>query len=431
MTQPLPAELSVLVLGGTTHLSRPLLKWLLDPAHDVERSNVKIKHIRLADKYLVSNGTSSTYIDPDTWKALDDPRAEYRQANLNLAPSLSTVYDHPHGGSYDVVFDFTGEGIGQPDVPEEVLLERTAKLARSVATESLRRNVKAHIRDTVAFLTVDPNAPPARESDIPKPKTARAYWWYEAERSAASVAGLRLAITRSAEVVGPFIFHGSIPSRFALGKVYSHLREPMKLLWGPDLRINTIHVDDWCPAAWKIAQWVASRPRSEADQLAGENLPPVRIKDKIQDKLREKVGPGCCPRSETPRAPVFNLVDDTNLNQGKLLGMIGESFKIETGFVNSFVNAWARVDLNNIVEEINEKHAAAIAEIVKETGINDVALNGWIDAELLANQSLAFSNQKIKSIIGWSPKVDLNRERLDEILDKLRELNQFPKRDPV
>lgn len=351
MSGALPAEVSILILGGTTHLSRPLLKWLLDPGHDADRADVAIKHIRLADKYLILDGTSTTYIDPDTWKALKDPRVEYRQVNLNLAPNLSKIYDHPEGGSYDVVFDFTGEGIGQPDVPEELLLERTAKLARSIASESARRKVKAHIRDTVAFLTVDANAPPVKESDAVKPKSARAYWWYEAERAAASVPDLPLAITRSAEVVGPFVFYGAIPSRYALGKLYHHLNEPMKLLWGPELRIHTIHIDDWCPAAWKLVQWVASRSRSEADQLAGESLAPVRMKDKLQATLRDKVGPECCPRSETPRAPVFNLVDDTDLNQGKLLRMIGEAFQIETGFVNALVNAWARVDLAGIADD--------------------------------------------------------------------------------
>lgn len=50
---------------------------------------------------------------------------------------------------------------------------------------------------------------------------------------------------------------------------------------------------------------------------------------------------------------------------------------------------------------------------------------------MLANCSLVLSNGKIKRVIGWAPQVDFNRERLDDILDRLRELNQFPKRDPV
>ncbi len=84
-----------------------------------------------------------------------------------------------------------------------------------------------------------------------------------------------------------------------------------------------------------------------------------------------------------------------------------------------------------MVDEINEKHSRAIGQIVEETGIQDLALKGWLDTELLANKCLALSNAKTKRVLNWTPKVEINRERLDEILDRLRELNQFPKRDPV
>ncbi len=142
------------------------------------------------------------------------------------------------------------------------------------------------------------------------------------------------------------------------------------------------------------------------------------------------MGEECCLRTLTPRAPVFNLVDDTDLTQGKLLRMIGEAFNIQTGFTNAVINAWARVDLASIVDDINEKHANAIAEIVQQTGIEDVALKGWVDTEMLANRSLALSNAKVKRVLQWQPKVQVNRQRLDEILDRIRELNQFPS-DPV
>lgn len=115
------------------------------------------------------------------------------------------------------------------------------------------------------------------------------------------------------------------------------------------------------------------------------------------------------------------------MNQGKLLDMIGEAFQVETGFVNALVNTYARLNLSGVVNDVNEKHARAIEEITKETGIRDCPLSGWIDTDLLANRSLAFDNTKIKRVLGWSPKIQVDRSRLDEILDKLRALNQFPR----
>ena len=153
------------------------------------------------------------------------------------------------------------------------------------------------------------------------------------------------------------------------------------------------------------------------------------MKDKIQDSLREKLDSACCPRSETPRAPIFNLVDDTDLDQGKLAKMISEAWQIETGFTNAVVNAYARVNLAGIVDDMNEKHLATITEMVQGAGVERVVLKCYLDTDMLANRSLALDNTKIKSVVGWHPKVEITRERLDEIVDRLRELKQFPQRD--
>lgn len=238
---------------------------------------------------------------------------------------------------------------------------------------------------------------------------------------------LPLAITRSAEVVGPFLLHNTIPNGYALGALYRHLGETLYALYSPKLRIQSIHIDDWCPAVWKMAHWVASRSRSEADELVGESLPPVRIEDQLQDSLREKVGRDCCPRSETPIAPIFNVVDDTQLNQSMILDWIGESFQIRTGYVPDFINALVQLDPSGFIQEMNGKHAVAIARIVEQTGIDNVAMKVSVDTDLLANRALALDNAKIKRILGWSPLIRMDRNRIDEIFDKLRELNQFPK----
>ena len=41
--------------------------------------------------------------------------------------------------------------------------------------------------------------------------------------------------------------------RLVIGAVYKHLGEMMKLLWGKDLKMNTVHVIDLCRAIWHLA----------------------------------------------------------------------------------------------------------------------------------------------------------------------------------
>lgn len=61
--------------------------------------------------------------------------------------------------------------------------------------------------------------------------------------------------------------------------------------------------------------------RENAIQEAGEELPPLTLTAKETKKKREgevemeKDHEGCCPRSKTPKAVVFNVVDDGETNQ--------------------------------------------------------------------------------------------------------------------
>ncbi|EPQ28426.1 uncharacterized protein PFL1_04252 [Pseudozyma flocculosa PF-1] len=413
----LPPQVSVLILGGLVHLARPLVCFLVNSDKDPAWSGPRISHIRIADKFLVAPGASTTHVDPETMQALEDPRVEYRQVNLNIAANVEKVYDNPNGGSYDIVFDFTGEGVLPIILPEELLIERTVKLAHALACESRRRNVRAHIRDTNCFMTVSPDAAPAKEGDVPKPKTIRSYWWYEAERAVASVEGLNLAILRPAQVMGPHLYHSAATARFMIGKLYQWTSEPMKWLWGPDLRIHTLWSTDWCRAAWGVAQWVSQRDRRACDDEAGEKLPPVQMKDKVQATLREKVGQGCCPRDATPTAPVFNVVDDEDMTQGKLIKIVGEYYKIEVGFVNAAINAWAKLNFSSVVDEVNERHAAIVEDVFLKYANRGTHLTSFQDPEALANRAIALDGSKIQRVIGWRPTVRIGTEQLQEMMD--------------
>ena len=82
--QAAPAAVNVLILGGLTHLARPLLSYLVG-LKDEEPS---VKQIRVVDKYLVHGQASTTYMDPETLAALKDGRVEYKQMNLNIPSEI-------------------------------------------------------------------------------------------------------------------------------------------------------------------------------------------------------------------------------------------------------------------------------------------------------------------------------------------------------
>lgn len=134
--------------------------------------------------------------------------------------------------SYDIVFDLTGDGIVSSDVPAQLLLERTAKLAGTISKLSVQTGVRALIRDTPPFLTSKNEDGLVKEGEMEKKKikTRRAYWWYEAERAAANVEGTPLVILRSANVWGGFQYVGAAMPRLILAQIYELKKENLEQL---------------------------------------------------------------------------------------------------------------------------------------------------------------------------------------------------------
>ncbi|PWN44183.1 hypothetical protein IE81DRAFT_321582 [Ceraceosorus guamensis] len=432
MTDSLPSEVNVLILGGVTHLARPLLAWLLsdEPAR---LGGPTVKHVRMVDKFLIAKEGSSTFVDPPTIAAISDARVEYQQANLNIPATAARVFEPSASGPFDFAFDLTGEGIVSSDVPAQLLLERTVKLAGSLAALAQKAGVKAYVRDTPPFWKSKVDEGLIQESsDVSKrslPKGPRAYFYYEAERAVASIEGLPAAILRSAGVWGPAQYHGELPPRLALGEVYRIEKEPIKILWSGDLRLNTLHSQDWCTAAWSVARWLAQRDRAAADSQAGEKLPAISPRDKgkgLNVEWNQDL-PNCCPRAKVPTVPVFNVADDEDTNQQKLLDAIGSFFGVETGFVNAAINAWAKLNLSSVVDEMNEKHSEMVAKIMAQTEITSTPFTLFLDTEAVAQRTIALETTKIKNVIGWKPARRLDDSGFEEMISSFQDAGVWAK----
>ncbi|CAD6891639.1 unnamed protein product [Tilletia controversa] len=422
-TDSLPDAVSVLICGGMQHLARPLLWFLADdaPLTSISRQGPHIQHVRVVDKFIVSEAGSSLWVDPRTHKVLRDPRFEYKQANLTNRDAAQAVFRTPDGKAYDFVFDLTGEGAGLgTDLSHQMLFDRTTKLARQLAQISAKEGVRAHVRDTGGYLTIKPDEPAIKEGQVGgrTVKSKKALWWSEAERAAADVPGLNLVITRSAGIWGPFQYVSPLMPRLYMGQVYSWHKEAMNFLWGPELRVHSIHADDWAAAAWQLACWMAQRGRAAADVEAGEDIARVEYAGKDEAEVKKLIANSedVCPRDKVPRAPVFNVVDDNDTDQGKILEVVGAAFNVETGFVNAAIATWAKLHLSSVVDDVNAKHFDMVFEMLKHTNPpvthETTPLTSFLDAETLANRALALDGSKLMRVIGWKPTQRFSVENL-------------------
>jgi nucleoside-diphosphate-sugar epimerase len=296
------------------------------------------------------------------------------QADASREQSQARIFDLPakEDGSkreFDYVFNCGGETrFSQED---EVYKLRSYQLSLTVGKEAAKRGVKAFI-EVGTGQVYNPNRTPQKENDkTSKPHTKYAKWKLQAEEELAKVPGLKLCVIRLPNVYGPYSGRW-LGLQLALARVYQS-REPketLKWLWGSELRTNTLHVEDSARALWMAAEWRAKN-------------------DKIPNAPNDKI--------------VFNVVDKGATTQGSMAAIIKQIFNIETGFQNALVNAFAKMNLESVVDDINDDTLDDWADLQEAAGVKDNGspLSPFMEKELLKDADLSIDGSRFESVVGF------------------------------
>ncbi|KAI0048212.1 NAD-P-binding protein [Auriscalpium vulgare] len=409
---------NAIILGGVNTCARALAAYLVPLEGEPLVSN-----LRIVDKYSVIPAT--TYIGLEFPKILAKDNVEYKQANLTVAATVTAVFDPPEGQApYTFVFDLSGDVAY--DRPEQVQVNHTLDVARLIGEEAARRKVKAYIRLQHPWYEFSEKGAQDEKADI-KPVRAIGVWWHESLRTLGAIAGLNLVILRVGLVYGPYIEYGVIPNVLTVAAVYGYMNKPMKSLWSPGKNsMNTVHSDDVAAGLWAAAQWIAGLGRSEADKVAGEDIPFLNEKSKVAEVT------GMRPANEKIVAPLFNLADDnhTTLHTAgeTMTGIFGTTFEYHSFVTSSMI----RFRLEDVVEDINEAHVNTWAEMITKANppIPNTQLSAYMDTFTLSKHVVALSNAKFKRVVGYElqhPK--FTPELLRDIVNKWKEEGSWPTLD--
>lgn len=355
-------------------------------------------------------------------------------------PPASQMFDVPEehgGGVYDYVFDFSGDGV-LTDMAPGLLLERTSRLAGRLARIAASKGVKAYIRDTQPFYTVKPEDPVPNEEtlfSVRAPKSVRAYYWAEAERAAANVPNLNLVILRSAGLYGGYIYTPPIIPRFTTGQLYSYTKEQLVILWGPNLRVESVHSFDFARAAWSAAEWISKTGRAAADASdASVNLTPVDVKSiRVSPSSSEQIpndaaaATDLCPKNKTVRVPVFNVADDNATTQAHMAKIVKGVFDVDTTWAGTAATTWARLNLGSVLDDANEEHMEKAAEMISNSKIPlpNTPFSAFLDIDVLSNRATKMDNSRIKRVLGWKPRYAPTVELFQQMLKDFRASGVF------
>jgi nucleoside-diphosphate-sugar epimerase len=238
----------ILILGGLGHIGRTFLKYLV-------QENLA-SYIRLSDKAI----PITAYCSKEIEACIKLDYVEFTQADLTKDMHLEKVFQlGPNGEGFDYVINAAAEtrnGLSE-DIYNNRILELSVKCAEKclIMNEKCSSNeLKKWIELSSCQVYTSQNRRPAKEDNNKKPWTIHAKYKLLAEEALQNIARdknnkLPLIILRVANVYGKGDVRGIMP-RIVTAAAYQVLGEPMNFLWGADLKINTVHVDDVINAIW-------------------------------------------------------------------------------------------------------------------------------------------------------------------------------------
>lgn len=171
----------------------------------------------------------------------------------------------------------------------------------------------------------------------------------------------------------------------------------MKWLWTKDLRTNTAHIDDVTRVLWMLAAWYDAGKANWDEASMG-------------------------------KVPIFNIVDDGATSQGTIATIIGDIFKIETGFQGQLISTFARLNLDSVVDDINDELLGPWADILADAGITRPGpLTPFMEKELLKDTDLSMEGSRLKAVLGFEyAKPKMTKELLEEVIESYRRMNWWP-----
>ncbi|KAF3001977.1 hypothetical protein E8E13_007655 [Curvularia kusanoi] len=364
---------AVLIIGGLGYIGRHLAKYI----HD----NQLASEIRLVDKHL----PELAWLAPEFKEACS--RERFMQADASQERSLARIFDREGGKEFDYVFNCGGETRFSQD--DKVYELRSHALSMAVGREAAKRKVQC-FQELSTGMVYKPEPAPHKETDKLKPWNNQAKWKLKAEEDLAKVDGLNLMIMRIAHAYGPYTGK-FLSTALCMARVYQDSGKEMKFLWKEDLRTNTVHIDDVVRALWTGAEWYVKQPK------------------------------------KTP-APIYNIVDHGNTSQGTLAKIMRDVFNIETGFHGTLISAFARLNMDHVVDEVNDETLDPWAELQNKAGISQsTPLSPFMEKELLKDTDLSMDGSAFEKDTGFKYTHEkLTKESVEEVIESYKRQGWWP-----
>ena len=185
------------------------------------------------------------------------------------------------------------------------------------------------------------------------------------------IPGLNYTLLRLPHVYGEYD-----PGYFAMGiclaRVHLDLQKDLELLYTKDLKINTLYVGDAASALWRAAEWRANATGS------------------------------------VPTA--FNVVDHGDTRQEHVAEALSTVFGLKCTFLGSLASQFAKMNLDDVVDDMNEECLQVWAELIEQKKIERPGpISPFLERDVLKDLDMSIDGTLFETTLGWKP----TRERFD------------------
>lgn len=271
---------------------------------------------------------------------------------------------------------------------------RSFALTLALGKESARRGIRSFVECSTAHV-YKPGSTPRKEDDKMAPWHGLAKWKHRAAEELHQVPGLRFVILRFPHVYGEYD-----PGYFAMGicmaRVHEEIGKEMEMLYTKDLKVNTVYVRDAARALFTAAEWRAG----VSDEKDGEKATKT----------------------------VFNVVDHGDTKQEHLATALAEVFGVKCSFLGSLVSQMAKMNLDDVVDDLNEDNLQTWAELLEKKAITRPGpISPFLERDVLKDQDMCIDGSLFEETTGWKPE----RERLDangvrDIVESYKRMGWWP-----
>jgi nucleoside-diphosphate-sugar epimerase len=337
----------VLILGGLGMIGRNVVKYIRD-------YNLA-SYIRVVDKSIPMMAHLGSMFEPSFAEA---DWFEVIQGDLSVESTVDKAFAPPQstGFPFTIVINLAAEtqyGFMEQKYERAVYSLRVLCAQKAAATGA----VDKYIEVSTAQVYDCSNGKLEKESSTKlKPWTMIAKQHLRAEEALKSLAkSLNYIVVRLPVVYGAGDVRGLMP-RIVCGAVYQFANIRMDFLWGEDLRLHTVHVQDVAAALWHII-------------CAGE--------------IHE----------------IYNVVDENDTSQSKFNKVLEVVYpKLKTGFHGTIMSNLAKMQLEELMENANDEHMEHWEALLAKSDIVDTPVNPYLEKELLYNTPCSIDGSKLKAL---------------------------------